>query len=531
MKNMKKLVSVLLTLVMALALTVPAFAATVTVPSDEILKDHTFTAFQVFSGREEGNVLSDVQWGDGINSSAFLADLQGEATYGSLFTNCATAADVAKVLSDNNTNTNTALANRFAELAYANKTGSGTALTSGENTLADGYYLIVDTTANVGEGGAYNKALLQVVGNISIAVKTDAPTVEKKVEEGGSYGDVADCNIGDSVEFLLIGSVPDMSRYDTYKYIFHDTLSTGLTAPAEGNIQVYLSNDKVVDSSDTNVTSDFNITVSGQNITVSCDNLKTVSGISTDQYIIVKYSAVLNEKAEIGLDGNTNTVKLEYSNKPDQSGSGDTGNTGNTPEDKVIVFTYELDTTKVDGQDNTTKLKDAKFVLLNSEGTKVAKIVGGKFAGWQDLPNAGADGKIAADAWTSESVLTSDENGMFKVAGLDEGTYLLREIVAPTGYNMLTADITVVITATTSTTWNGENASTALTKLEVTAGGKTTEGNTSTGIVGITVENNKGATLPETGGIGTTIFYVLGAILVLGAGVLLVVKKRMGADK
>ena len=156
MKNMKKLVSVLLTLVMALALTVPAFAATVTVPSDEILKDHTFTAFQVFSGREEGNVLSDVQWGDGINSSAFLVDLQGEATYGSLFTNCATAADVAKVLSDNNTNTNTALANRFAELAYANKTGSGTALTSGENTLADGYYLIVDTTANVGEGGAYN---------------------------------------------------------------------------------------------------------------------------------------------------------------------------------------------------------------------------------------------------------------------------------------------------------------------------------------------------------------------------------------
>lgn len=128
-------------------------------------------------------------------------------------------------------------------------------------------------------------------------------------------------------------------------------------------------------------------------------------------------------------------------------------------------------------------------------------------------------------------MLTSDENGMFKVAGLDEGTYLLREIVAPTGYNMLTADITVVITATTSTTWNGENASTALTKLEVTAGGKTTEGNTSTGIVGITVENNKGATLPETGGIGTTIFYVLGAILVLGAGVLLVVKKRMGADK
>ena len=128
-------------------------------------------------------------------------------------------------------------------------------------------------------------------------------------------------------------------------------------------------------------------------------------------------------------------------------------------------------------------------------------------------------------------MLTSDENGMFKVAGLDEGTYLLREIVAPTGYNMLSADITVVITATTSTTWDGVNANTALTKLEVTADGKAGTGDVSTGIAGITVENNKGATLPETGGIGTTIFYVLGAILVLGAGVLLVTKKRMSADR
>ena len=522
MTHAKKLASLLLTLIMVFAMGTAAFAANVTIPSDGILKDHTFTAYQVFAGREENGVLSDVQWGTGISSDAFLAALKADTTYGSKFSNCTTAAGVAEVLSDNNTNTG--LANKVAELAYANKTGNGTALTSGDNTLADGYYLIVDTTANVGEGGAYNKALLQVVGNINITVKTDAPTVEKKVKEGDNYGDVADCNIGDAVEFLLIGSVPDMSRYTTYKYIFHDTLSDGLTAPEQGAIKVYLSADKTVDTNDTEVTDSFTIEVSGQKITVSCADLKTVIGSTSASYVIVKYSAVLNTKAEIGLDGNTNTVKLEYSNKPDQSGSGDTDNTGNTPEDKVIVFTYELDTTKVDGKDNTKKLAGAKFVLLNSDATKVAKITGGKFDGWQDLPTAGTDGKIT---WAGETVLTSDDNGLFKVAGLDEGTYTLREIVAPAGYNMLEKDITVVITATTSTTWDGVTPSTALTKLEVTADGTAGTGDTSTGIAAITIANNAGSTLPETGGIGTTIFYVVGSIMVLAAVVLLVTKKRM----
>ena len=224
-KRSKILASLLLALVMVFTLTSTAFAATVTVPSDGILKDHTFTAYQVFSGREENGVLSDVQWGSGIDSTAFLAALKADTTYGSLFTDCTDAAAVAKVLGDNNTNT--ALANAVAKLAYANKTGTGTALTAGENTLADGYYLVVDTTTDVGEGGAYNTALLQVVGNININVKTDAPTFEKKVQEddkynqdggyGQGYNDVADYNIGDAVPFKLIGTVPDMSRYDTYK--------------------------------------------------------------------------------------------------------------------------------------------------------------------------------------------------------------------------------------------------------------------------------------------------------------------------
>lgn len=521
MKHMKKFVGVLLAMIMALAMTMTAFAATVTVPSDGILKDHTFTAYQVLSGREEGGVLSDVQWGSGIDSTAFLAALKADTTYGNLFTDCTDAAAVAKVLGDNNTNT--ALANAVAKLAYANKTGEGTALTSGENTLADGYYLVVDTTANVGEGGAYNTALLQVVGNINITAKTDAPTVEKKVLEddkynqdggyGTGYNDVADYNMGDAVPFHLIGSVPDMSRYDTYKYIFHDTLSAGLTLN-ENSIKVYVASDKA--GTDKAEITGWTKAVDGQSFTVSFADLKTVSGVSQGKYIIVEYTATLNQNAVVGLDGNPNEVYLEYSNKPDQSGSGDTDNTGNTPEDKVIVFTYELDTTKVDGQDNTKKLEGAEFKLKNAAGKWAIVNDAKKVIGWADTE---ADG----------STLTSDANGLFKVIGLDDGTYYLKETKAPTGYNLLSSEITVVITATTTNgqTWTDGVASSALTNLAVTADGTAGTGDTSTGIAGITVANNKGSTLPETGGMGTTIFYVLGTILVLGAAIMLITKRRM----
>ena len=520
MKQAKKIASILLALVMVFALAIPAFAATVTVPSDGILKDHTFTAYQVFSGREEGGILSDVQWGNGIDSTTFLAALKADTTYGSLFTDCTDAAAVAKVLGDNNTNT--ALANAVAELAYANKTGSGTALTSGEKELADGYYLVVDTTENVAAGSAYNTALLQVVGNINITVKTDAPTVEKKVLEddkykqdggyGQGYNDVADYNMGDAVSFHLIGSVPDMSRYDTYKYIFHDTLSAGLTLN-ENSIKVYVASDKA--GTDKAEITDWTKAVNEQSFTVSFADLKTVLGVSQGKYIIVEYTATLNQNAVVGLNGNPNTVYLEYSNKPDQSGSGD-NNTGNTPEDKVIVFTYELDTTKVDGQDNTKKLEGAEFKLHNADNKWAIVNNDGKVTGWANTEEDG-------------STLTSDANGLFKVIGLDDGTYYLKETKAPTGYNLLSSEIPVVITATTT---NGQNwtdgvASSALTNLAVTSDGTAGTGNAGTGIAGITVANNKGNTLPETGGIGTTIFYVLGSVLVIGAAVLLVTKKRM----
>ena len=512
MKHTKKLVSLLLALVMVFALAVSVSAATVTMPTNGILKDHTYTAYQVFAGREENGILSDVTWGSGISSDAFLAALKADTTYGSLFTDCTDAAAVAKVLGANNTNE--ALANAVAELAYANKTGDGTALTSGANTLDDGYYLIVDTTENVAAGSAYNKALLQVVGNINIAVKTDAPTVDKTVTNNdNTTGNAADYSIGDAVPFTLIGSVPDMSRYDTYKYIFHDTLSAGFDAPETSAVKVYLSNDGTYDTSDADVTASFEIEVVDHTITISCNNLKTISNIAKGQFVIVKYEATLNSSAVIGGTGNPNTVFLEYSNKPDQSGSGD-NNTGNTPEDKVFVFTYELDVTKVDGQDNT-KLAGAEFKLRTTDNKWVTVDTNGKVTGWVGSETAG-------------STLTTDANGLVKIIGLDAGTYYLKETKAPVGYNTLKDEIKIVITAELTQT---EDAA-ALNTLKISVdNGEAKDGSITTGIVATDVKNNKGATLPETGGMGTTLFYAIGGILVLAAVVLFVTKRRMSAEK
>ena len=222
------------------------------------------------------------------------------------------------------------------------------------------------------------------------------------------------------------------------------------------------------------------------------------------------------------MSGQENAVKLEYSNDSYWDGSG-TPTTSKTPEDKVIVFTYELDVTK---QDSVTdkKLKDAEFNLKNA-ADKYAKVdENGYVTGWVDT---------VAEA----SVLKSDANGLFKVIGLDDGTYTLTETKAPTGYNLLNAPVTLKLDATTANgqNWDVFDATKALTDLTLTVDtgaaqpAKTPgEGDSfgKYGVVETTVLNTSGSSLPSTGGIGTTIFYVAGGVLVVGAGVLLITKKR-----
>ena len=252
------------------------------------------------------------------------------------------------------------------------------------------------------------------------------------------------------------------------------------------------------------------------------------------KYILVFYDAWLNEDAVIGLDGNPNTAYLEFSNNPNGDGA------GRTEDDKVIVFTYELDGTKVDGKTQAA-LQNAKFVLLNGAKTEAAMVVDGKVKEWVKVATEAAAGDVQMpetyEGWLELNqqhnglILTSAEGGTFKIAGLDDGTYYLREIQAPNGYNLLEEDVQLVITATTANgqEWDGA-ANTALTGLTIAVdNGAAQNGVLDTGIVNVTVENNQGATLPETGGMGTTLFYIIGGLLVVGAGVLLVVRIRMKA--
>ena len=549
MRKVKKLLGLLLAAVMVLAMGVPTFAASgeYTITINNALAGHTYQAYQVFAGdlSENEETLSNVTWGDGVDGTAILTALKGTEEETTAYENCTTAADVAKVLETYGENSSEMKA--FADIVGQHLTETTSGTLSAYNSvnqsytisgLAAGYYLVKDKDDTVSGADAYTDFILKVVKNTEATPKSDVPTVEKKVQEddkynqdggyGNGYNDVADWNIGDAVPFKLIGTLPEnFADYDTYQYIFHDTLSAGLDLNEE-SIAVYYASDKA-GTDKTSISSDnYTIHVPGTEDADQCSfevafaDLTSVEGVNAEKYIIVEYTATLKTSAEIGLPGNPNRVYLEFSNNPNSGGEGDTGE---TPEDKVIVFTYELDVTKVDGKDANTKLEDAEFKLYDANGKYVIVDDEGKVTGWADNEEGG-------------STLKSGEDGLFKVIGLDDGTYWLKETKSPDGYNLITDPIKIEIKATTvnDQEWTAmEDPSDALTALEikVTVGSTTTSGNgdTESGIVATDIENNKGATLPETGGMGTTIFYVLGAILVLGAGVLLIARRRTDSEK
>ena len=557
-KVLKGLVAVAATAAMAVAgfagastaMAVDGNTVNVTVPgADSKLNGHAYTAYQILSGTQaaSGGALGDAEWGTGINEDAFLDALKADTTIGKYFENVTDAKGFAEALSNtDNFPADGANTRLVAKIAMKNKAGSGTALTSGKTTeLATGYYVIVDSTA-AGQA-VYNPAVLAITSDITITDKTDVPTLEKKVQEnkkdatddtayGSKFNDVADYNIGDDVPFHLIGSVPDMSQYETYTYKFTDTFDKGFDAVDTSNVKVYLSNDKKLDlegeSVDTDITSYFSGTngsiqytaateAQGETagtLTVSTKDLKKAATYSKEQpqYVIVSYTAKLNANAKIGLPGNVNEAYLTYSNKPDQSGTGD-NNTNDTPHDKVIVFTYGLDVTKVDSKNTETKLKDAEFKLKNSDG-KWATITDGKVTGWADTELQG-------------SVLKSDESGKFKVEGLDDGEYTLKETKAPAGYNLPADGFSVTLTATTANNqaWDG-TATKALTNLAVKVGQTDGTGDVTTGLGAITIKNTQGSSLPSTGGMGTVLLYVAGiAVFVLAGATLVMALRRRNA--
>lgn len=575
MKKTKQLAAVLLSLVMLLALAIPAAAAdTYSITIQNNKTGHIYEAYQIFAGtvssddptagNEEGPMLGDITWGSGVDGAALLTALQ--AANAGKYGECTTAAEVAKALgAETATAADAAAFAKIAALHLTNVEGTATEPVEGNyviNNLAAGYYLVKDKDGSLeGDADTATEYIVQVLGNVAMEPKSsDIPTVEKKVSEedyheddgyGAGYNDVADWDIGDSVPFKLIGSIPDMSAYNTYKYIFTDTLSNGLTLQAD-TIKVYIAHEKNDEVRDyTPLTAGVNYTLTttntengGGSFSIAFEDLKTAPYMNEGDrhFVIVTYDATLNANAEIGLPGNPNEVYLEFSNDPNGDGL------GRTAEDTVIVFTYELDGTKVDGANEDTKLEGAEFVLFNGGYTRVARVVNGKLVGWVEPDDikeglTGTTDREKMNELTNEDfanaglAITSDADGAFNIAGLDDGTYYLREIQAPNGYNLLEGDVQLVIEATTANgqTWNG-TAAAALTALNMTfnvvdaeEAPTEVEGVLEGGTVGITVKNNQGATLPETGGMGTTLFYIIGGLLVVGAGILLVVRIRMKA--
>lgn len=590
MKRLKKAGALVLALLMTFVFAIPAMAAetpeettySITIQNENA--GHTYQAYQIFKGdysqkeveETEGEktkveVLANIEWGNGVNSTALLADLAATPApiTGLEFTTDMTAAEVAEELEG----AKVEQLNAFADVVAKNlATVAGTATAPTDDVykisdLAAGYYLVKDQDKSLDDetDEAYTDYIVQVLGDTTMAPKSEVPSVEKKVYEqdlsndntgyGPGYNDVADWDIGDSIPFKLVGTVPDMSAYDTYTYVFHDTLSAGLALRNNDgkSISVYVANAKdatggalfAVRATDYTVSEVTQNEDGTSSWTITFDNLKTAmtapdankgqegppEPVSDYAYILVNYDAYLDSDAVIGLDGNPNEVYLEYSNNPNDAG------TGTTTTDKVIVFTYELDGTKVDGENNETKLEDAQFVLI--AGNQVAAVnANGTLVGWVSLPDGKTLDTMTYADWTAFNeaqregnhiILTSDDEGFFKVSGLEDGTYSLREIQAPTGYNLLENDVQVVITATTANgqEWNGA-ANTALTGLTVTADGENGTINENKGVASITIANNQGSTLPETGGMGTTVFYVVGGVIVAGVLVLLVAKRRMG---
>lgn len=511
---------------------------------------HNYEAYQVFKGQYAAGSLGNIDWGTGVDGTAILAELQSAAAPLDVFNGAKDAKDVAEKLAAGVTKADDdTLAVAFAAVVGKHLTAvkSGT-YANGEITgLDDGYYLVQDASdspSGTGEtnSGAKTRFILKVAGggNVNVTAKSSAPSVIKKVKEddktvtgavtvgaytaNAQYNDVADYCIGENVPFELISTMPSTyDDYTSYFYQFTDTLASNFTLNTN-SIAV-----KVVNADGETPLTATDYTVSSQDesgkFTITINDTKKITSIKKDSTIVVDYNATLNDTAEIGLPGQENKVDLTYSNNPNYTGDGagtPEGDKGKTPEDKVIVFTYELDVTKYLGNEETKADAEdgtkAGFKLGNADGSKWATVDGNlRITGWVDDVAAATE-------------VTTDATGIFKFIGLDDGKYTLRETTTPTGYNTM-ADLTLTIGATTANNqvWSG-TASDALSAIKLTMNSTNIDGDVDKGNVEGSIINQKGSSLPSTGGIGTTMFYVGGGVLVAGAGVLLITKKRAKKD-
>ena len=488
MKRVKRVLALLAAFALVLAMAVPAWAASITINGT----GKTYKAYKLLNATVSGTG-EDKKISYTVNEK-----------YANVLKAATSATDEKGIIKAIEGKTEATAIRSFANDVYAkikaakiaeDYTSTGKTFTS----VDKGYYLIVETELD-DEADTYSLVMLNTADQDSVTVdsKEDSPTFEKKIKEkndstGDETGwqDGADYDINDAVPFKLQGTIPqNYGAYSTYKYVFHDKMSSGLTFNVDS---------VAVKVDGKTITSGYSVVTTGLKddctFEIQFDNLKDISEVEAGSTITVEYDATLNDKAVIGSAGNPNQAKLEYSNNPYGDG------TGKTPWDKVIAFTYQLVAKKVDK--DGISVEGAGFTLYK----------------WSDEEN-----KYVAVGNEIKGVTT------FNFKGIDAGKYKLVESTVPDGYTKA-EDLEFTVVATYDT----ENLEPKFGTLTIKAGDKViSEGedkvftvNLAAGSFTTNVVNLTGTTLPSTGGMGTTVFYVVGGGLMAVAVVLLVTKKRM----
>ena len=558
--------------------TTPDYSITVNNAVEGDKGTHTYTAYQIFKAQEvvtgqDGKAtkeLKEITWGSAISASADGTtanfDAATKAALVKLFNGIEVPNVEGNAVTEDNCTKATVIANALSKLeddstklkafsvimeGVVDKTTGVEAGTDNKAEVSDpGYYLVVDTNTTTGDKkDTYtSEFMLKVAGPTEINTKGDLPKSNKTVQDDEDHGfgddsidnkvkDTADYDIGDKVPFTLYGTVA--SNYDqynvAYKYAFVDQFCAGLDNPTDIVVKATTKTGATVElknATDASVTDKTTGYVIGavtkiENPTdayvkewkVSFADLNKVqdkdgNAVTGITEIRVTYNSVLNKNAQIGTTaGNPNKSHIEYSNNPNNDEEGKSEDT------HVKVFTYEYDVDKTDA--NNKPLEGAGFTLYKVSGnteTPVYVDADGKVLNAEEIAALGAN--------ASAEVKPASGN-QFKYIGLDAGDYKLVETTVPDGYNKA-KDITFTVKATQEGTDNDTAGTDECVVEKVKVGDKAddTAVGGENGIFNSTVINNSGAELPSTGGIGTTIFYIVGAAAAVTAIVLLTTRRR-----